>query len=191
MLFTQSLQTVDCPTYMPFQSTNGVRQVLFVILSIEKLPSDGSVGGFLFSFVNFNANSRWITNRSRKLLSSSCSNSMSAVKSHITPAFSFGHHEGFMSCHIVIRLVFCGPSHEPHPILTHHSGFGWQLIPPRSSPNCNCFDGFIPISRTGELWIIGYLNGLLDEWVIGYSGTPPKYLNNFSFPIVTYSFGLL
>ena len=74
--------------------------------------------GLLFCFVIFRA-SRWcIMVKSCRLASSSKSNVTSAVMSQIKPAFGCGPQEGFMSSHMVTKLVFKGPSQEPQSKLT-------------------------------------------------------------------------
>ena len=94
------------------------RQVPCLNQSLDGFPSDGYVDGLLFCFVILRT-SRWcIIDRSCRHASSSKSNVTSAVMSQIKPAFGYGHQEGFMSSHMVTKLVFKGPSQEPQSKLT-------------------------------------------------------------------------
>ena len=45
---------------------------------------------------------------------------------YIKPAIAFGHHEGLISSHVVTKLVFKGPSHEPHSKLTYPFSSGTE-----------------------------------------------------------------
>ena len=128
----QSLQAVTHSTHVLFLSTTGARQVAVPIQSLGRFPSDGPVGEFSLCFSLSKASNRKITAKLCRLSSSFSSSSTSAVRSHIGPALRYGHHERFISSHIVTRLVFSGPSHEQHSKLTCPSNFP---IPALSKPS--------------------------------------------------------
>ena len=116
---------------------------------LDGLSSDSSVDGLLFRFVILMA-SRWcIMARSYRLASSSRSNVTSAVMSQIKPALVWGRQEGFMSSHMVTRLVFKGPSQEPQSKLTCPFSSGTEGLTTCSSkiiPSLGCSTINIPIS---------------------------------------------
>ena len=133
-----------------FHSWKG-RQVPSSIRSLGEFPSDGSLGCLSSCFVIFRANKWRITAKSCRLSSSFPSSSTSAVRSYVRPPFGFGHHEGFMSFHIVTKLVSTRASHKPHSKLTCHSSWeteGSMTRSSRTTPNCNCSDVIVPICRT-------------------------------------------
>ena len=130
------------PSHMPFHSTAGSWASTLLDPIAQKVT---------ISFVVFRANKCCITAKSCRLSSSFFSGSTSAVRSHIRPAFGFGHHEGFMSSHIVTKLVCSGPSQEPHSKLTSPSSWGTEGSNTRFSkitPNCSFPDVIVPNSRT-------------------------------------------
>ena len=121
------------------------RQVSCLSQSLDGLPSDGSVDGPFFCFVTLMA-SRWsIMARSCKLASSSKSNVMSAVIFQIKTASECGHQEGFMSSHMVTKLVFKGPSQESQSKLTCPFSSGTEGSTTRSSKT---IPSLLPVSLT-------------------------------------------
>ena len=71
--------------------------------------------------------------------------------SHIKPAFGCGHHEGFMSSHKVTKLLFKGPSNEPHSKLNFPFSSGIEGSTTRSLkmiPSLGCSTINMPISFT-------------------------------------------
>ena len=127
------------------------RQVSCLNQSPDGFPSDGSVDGLIFCFVIFRA-SRWcITAKSCRLASSSKSHVTYAAISQIKPAFGHGHQEGFMSSHMVTKLVFKGPSQEPQSKLTCPFSSGTEVSTTHTSktiPSLGCSIINMPVSLT-------------------------------------------
>ena len=137
--------------------------------------------------------------KSCRLSLSISSSSILAVRSHI----GFGHHEGFMSSHIVTRLVFSGLSHEPYSKVTCTSNLGTEGSTTRSFrviPNCSCSDVNIFNFRTlstQKLRIIACsksnyesLSSSFTNGLKAMPGTPGTYWSDFCYPNVAYSFVL-
>ena len=178
-LIHQILQAVSHSTHVLFLSTTGARQVAVPIQSLARFPSDGPVGDFSLCFSLSKDSNRKITAKLCRLSSSFSSSSTSAVRSHIRPALRYGHHERFMSSHIVTRLVFSGPSHEPHSKLTCPSNSGTDHSLLQNYSQLQLFRRYRPRFPHSLHPIIEDFRLLKvelrvprffgDEWIIGYS----------------------
>ena len=160
---------------------------------LDGLSSDGSVDRLLFRFVILMA-SRWcIMARSCRLASSSRSNVISAVMSQIKPALGCRHQEGFMSSHMVNRLVFKGPSQEPQSKLTCPFSSGTEGSTTRSSkiiPSSGCSSISIPVSstRSTQKLRVRFPGFLIHEGIIRHPRYARHILERLQFPSVAKSF---
>ena len=131
MLITQCIQTMTIPTHVYFHHTTG-SHTNSLLQAITRRISLGRIRGWFTILLHY-FQGQQMMHHSHTMQTHVIVQILRDVCRHFPDQrpFGCGHHEGFMSAHLVVKLVIKGKSHETHSKHSAPEQRVQPLVPPK------------------------------------------------------------